>query len=1178
LLRSNQLLASENLLSYFDFATCQKGLDYARKGKVASYSVRADRQTGQPELVGKVVGHNGNTYRVDILLSADGADIEHASCSCPMAIGCKHCVAITRVYLDKASTSFQTNTQAGSLATISGAEQRRAQSLAISIVETSDATKGHAESSSLSSAGTIENLKLTRPPADLKESFQSIAELHKPMAKAPAGCVGDLKPTQSAARAAIFYILKSKLSMSCNPCIEAVAINIKKDGSFGASKPVNLRQAGDQYYAPKSFTAADTRILKSWQHAVSSDKNAKSSYYYLCGSNYDYENFADATLLHSLLVQMVGTGRCHVDSIEGPSLSFGPTLEGQLVWKSGGGLYWLSVEAARGEERLPCLRWKFPYYFDTENATFGQVNLPVSPVVLAKLLAMRAVKESELAAVPVLLAESGLNDLVPPPPGHKAVIVRQCSPAPELFVRTSRCRQPILISPEHLVQSGENVRVAEMSLPKAALEAGDRLVADADGNLVLERYETSRIPEYIDQLRQRGFRHITSDKLENVTTDSHFFVAEQSTWLKLDASAIAQLRASDWRISEQTEAQALPIDLTEKDLEFAAEDQDGAWWFSLSLNIDVNGLKVPLLPLLVSAIRRLPSAQSIVSVVDALNSGGKFVAALPDGQLVSLPFDRVRAILVSLQELLNNDHTGDKLNVSLLHAADLLADSFLSNALWTGADRIKSLVERLRRLTRLEPVPTPRKFKANLRSYQQEGLGWLQFLAEAKFGGILADDMGLGKTVQLLAHICLEKQEKRLDEPFLVVCPTSVLPNWLLEAKKFAPHLKVLGYSGADRFLLADSLAKADLVVTTYPLLTRDIESLKRTPWHGVALDEAQAIKNPSAQIAGAARSLKAGYRFCLTGTPIENHLGELWSQFQFLLPGLLGDHATFTRRVRTAIEKGGDQSLRAALAARVRPFILRRTKQQVLSDLPEKTIVIQPIELDEAQRDLYETVRIASTQQIRDEVAKKGFKQSQIMILDALLKLRQVCCDARLVKLSAAKKVTNSAKLEQLLQMLSELSEEGRKILIFSQFTSMLDLIAPELDRLHLPYVELRGDTRDRTTPVERFQNGDVPIFLLSLKAGGTGLNLTAADVVIHFDPWWNPAVEDQATDRAHRIGQSKKVFVYKLIAQGTIEQRMIELQERKRSLANCIYDASGGLSLSFSEHDLEALLKPME
>jgi SNF2 family DNA or RNA helicase len=448
--------------------------------------------------------------------------------------------------------------------------------------------------------------------------------------------------------------------------------------------------------------------------------------------------------------------------------------------------------------------------------------------------------------------------------------------------------------------------------------------------------------------------------------------------------------------------------------------------------------------------------------------------------------------------------------------------------------------------------------------------------------------MGLGKTVQTLAHFLLEREAKRANAPNLVICPTSVLPNWLNEAKRLAPCLNVVALRGASRRKTFSEIAKADVVVTTYALLARDAEVLCAKKWYCVVLDESQSIKNSQTSAAKATYALKAHHRLCLTGTPVENHLGELWSQFAFLLPGLLGTSTVFAKAFRTPIEKNGDEQRQRLLSARVRPFILRRTKSNVASELPSKEIIISRVMLEDRQRDLYESIRLAMHEKIQKEIGQKGWSGSRFQVLNALLKLRQVCCDPELAKFdSVASEGVGSAKLQALMEMLDSLVKDGRRILVFSQFTSMLNIIKRELATAQLDFVELNGSTKDRETPVTRFQTGFVPIFLISLKAGGTGLNLTAADTVIHYDPWWNPAAEDQAIDRAHRIGQTKNLFVYKLIAEGTVEERMLELQARKRKLAATIFDASGAadpliervdsVSTEFSEEDLNLLLQPL-
>jgi SNF2 family DNA or RNA helicase len=404
--------------------------------------------------------------------------------------------------------------------------------------------------------------------------------------------------------------------------------------------------------------------------------------------------------------------------------------------------------------------------------------------------------------------------------------------------------------------------------------------------------------------------------------------------------------------------------------------------------------------------------------------------------------------------------------------------------------------------------------------------------------------------------------------------------NWQDETARFAPSLKVLLLQGKDRAELFDKIPEADLVLTTYALLPRDEEKLREHDFHLVILDESHYIKNTRSKAAQSASLLRTKHRLCLSGTPLENHLGELWSQFHFLLPGLLGDEKTFNSQFRHPIERQDDPLRRALLNRRIRPFLLRRTKDNVAKELPSKTEMVRKVELSGAQRDLYETVRLAMDKKVRDEIDRKGVARSQIVILEALLKLRQVCCDPRLVKAMPGKKNTAavSAKLLDLMQMVEDLLGEGRKILVFSQFTSMLALIEEELQSRGIRYALLTGETRDRSAQVAAFQQGAVPIFLISLKAGGVGLNLTAADTVIHYDPWWNPAAENQATDRAWRIGQDKPVFVYKLIAKGTLEEKIQQLQQKKSELAQSILSEGESQKMALTQEDLQAIFAPLE
>jgi SNF2 family DNA or RNA helicase len=413
--------------------------------------------------------------------------------------------------------------------------------------------------------------------------------------------------------------------------------------------------------------------------------------------------------------------------------------------------------------------------------------------------------------------------------------------------------------------------------------------------------------------------------------------------------------------------------------------------------------------------------------------------------------------------------------------------------------------------------------------------------------------MGLGKTLQTLAHILAEKESGGLQgSPALVIAPTSVIPNWQAEAKRFAPGLLVLVLDGTGRKRDYPAIPHADLVLTSYALLHRDITLLNAFHYRIVVLDEAQSIKNPGAKVTQAACSLNATARLCLTGTPIENHLGELWSLMRFLMPGFLGSQDRFDADYRRPIESQSDPGRAAQLRQRLAPLIVRRTKDEVAKELPPKTELVHLIELHTAQKDLYETVRATMNKRVREAIAARGMDGFQMVFLEALLKLRQICCDPRLLEDHFAQQVNDSAKLDFLIDLIGVLIEEGRRILLFSQFTSMLSLIEEHLVRQSIPYLKLTGSSKDRGALVAEFQSGKAPLFLISLKAGGTGLNLTAADTVIHYDPWWNPAVEAQATDRAYRIGQDKPVFVHKLICQDTVEQRIHRMQQEKKALAD--------------------------
>ncbi len=595
--------------------------------------------------------------------------------------------------------------------------------------------------------------------------------------------------------------------------------------------------------------------------------------------------------------------------------------------------------------------------------------------------------------------------------------------------------------------------------------------------------------------------------------------------------------------------------------------------FALDLGIEVEGRRVSLVPILVDCIDRGLTPAMLEQNIDQ-----RYLLALPppSHDVLSVPAHRLLVLLRFLDELLGSRPArgrDGRLHLDKLRAAQL--DSLDGLPIRAPAE-LSALRERLAGFKEMALVAPPAGLKAELRPYQLEGLSWLQFLREFGLNGVLADDMGLGKTMQTLSHLLIEKEAGRLDRPALILAPTSVIRNWAREAARFTPALSVLLLHGEDRHADYHRIGRHDLIITSYPLLVRDAVAMRKIDWHIVVLDEAQNIKNPKSKAAQVCGSLKTRHRLCLTGTPMENHLGELWSLFQFLMPGILGDAEGFRSHYRTPIEREGDPERQKQLNERLQPLLLRRTKSAVAKDLPPKTEIVHTVELDPAQTDLYETIRAAMDSRVREAISHQGLERSQIIVLDALLKLRQVCCHPQLLKTDTAKKLTVSAKTAYLMEdLLPELVDEGHRVLIFSQFTEMLAIIEAELKKAGIAYVKLTGDTRDRETPMQRFQKGEVPVFLISLKAGGAGLNLTTADTVIHYDPWWNPAAEAQASDRAHRIGQTKPVFIHKLICQGTIEERILELQKSKAALVETLLSGRTD-RLQLTHEDIQRLLTP--
>jgi superfamily II DNA or RNA helicase len=642
------------------------------------------------------------------------------------------------------------------------------------------------------------------------------------------------------------------------------------------------------------------------------------------------------------------------------------------------------------------------------------------------------------------------------------------------------------------------------------------------------------------------------------------------------AYVVPQLRNLGWRIDIdpeypwQTIANDVPLYAS------AGPDEKRPDWFGLELGVEVDGQRIDLLP----ALLDLLDSAGDLSVL-ARPARRCVAVRVDDKRWLPVPPGRLRMLAKVLLEMYRD---GQKLHAPAMRAplvAELCATLHDTERplRWVGDTRIRDQAYAMAmgpRRSQVASAPPP-ELRAELRPYQADGVAWLQHLREHDAGGVLADDMGLGKTLQTIAHVLIEKQHGRLDRPAMIVTLTSLVGNWQREIARFAPSLKVAVYHGPDRAQRLATLASHDVAITTYPLVARDRDLLAQIPLHLLVLDEAHAIKNDGAQVAEAVRRLTARHRICLSGTPIENHLGELWSLFDFLMPGLLGSRDDFATSFREPIEARGDKVRIEALRERVRPYILRRTKDAVAPELPAKTHLVRAVPLGGAQRELYEAIRVAAHADVRREIKTRGLAGSTIAILDALLKLRQVCCDPRLVSGEAAREVTGSAKLEVFLELVSHQLADGRRILVFSQFARMLGLISEGLLARGIGHVTLTGNTPDRQKPIDAFQGGRADVFLISLKAGGAGLNLVGADTVIHYDPWWNPAAQAQATDRAHRIGQTKPVFVHDLIIAGSVEERMLGLQRHKRDLADAILEPQSRRAGTLSERDLDDLLAPL-
>jgi len=918
--------------------------------------------------------------------------------------------------------------------------------------------------------------------------------------------------------------------------------------------------------APKFVSDDDLVILRSLWLGHSRQNHG---HFILRGSN-------GGDVLHKL----VATGRLFpADPADGAPrpLSKGSARAGRIEWE------------AQADDRLrPVLRTEPAaamvlatepvWYVDAEAGEAGIVELSLPFPQLPDYLSMPPISLAEAPLVAAVLREVAPDLPLPPALDTAKVRVIDVEPVPVLALNS--LSMAALGLGKHF-QRNQMLDFATASFDYDGVsikaESSSTLVPVPGGSVlhIRRRYDAEK--KRLLELRKAGLQVVPASggHARHTLPETLLALPDADAWPAFVDETLPALASKGWRV---TMASSFRHHVIEIDAIEGTARRTGDGWFDLEMGITLGDRTVRLEPLLAGLFRR-----------DRRWLGGA-LETIDDDEAIELTTDRaerlrlragrlkpVVRVLVDLFDGLGSWKGDENLRIPELDAGRLAALTDTGRWQFQGDASIRQLAQRLQTGGGVHEVPVPRGLRAELRPYQHQGLSWMQFLREHNLAGVLADDMGLGKTVQTLAHVLAEKEAGRLDRPALIVLPTTLVHNWREEAQRFAPDLKVLVLNGPQRKERFELIGQHDLILTTYALLWRDHAVLSEHEYHLLILDEAQYVKNATTKSATAIRDLRARHRLCLTGTPLENHLGELWSQFDFLLPGFFGTQKDFTKRWRNPIERNGDGVRRELLARRIRPFMLRRRKDEVAKELPEKTTIVRTVDLEGAQRDLYEIVRTAMQAKVRAAVNSQGLARSHIIVLDALLKLRQVCCDPRLVKLEKAARVKESAKLELLLAMLPELIEEGRRVLLFSQFTGMLDLIAAALDKAAIPYVTLTGSTTDRATPVQRFQRGEVPLFLISLKAGGVGLNLTAADTVIHYDPWWNPAAENQATDRAHRLGQDKPVFVYKLIAAGSIEEKIVRLQEKKAALADSILSEDAAETVKFSDDDLDALFAPM-
>jgi hypothetical protein len=961
------------------------------------------------------------------------------------------------------------------------------------------------------------------PPAQswkkqLEPLFESLRAAEK-RAQSPAG------PDRE-----FVYVIDASASQSAGRLIiDAAQRERRADGSWGKLKEKKLAP-NDISAAPD---AADRRILAMLFGSRRDSNYGYSPYYH----DSTYPNFSlPAPLWEVALPLMCGTGRCalRLSSIVNANTTPVQWDDGapwefhlRVTPSDDGAQYRARGELRRGDAKMDvaqpslCLAGGLVFYDGwaarlDDRAAFGWLALLRTR---GELLIPRSEGEAFLGEM-LRFTERPHLDL----PEELQFEETAPPPKPHLVIKPGRnhpFRHPRLLGKLSFDYDGEKVAYGERDADIFQTEQRRLIRRDSAVEAAARR-----------RMNQLGFRDLGNGA-----------GAEAELYADLLPRAVRTLTEEGWHVEAEGKIYRTPEKLT-------MEVKSGVDWFELDGKVLFGETRIAL-PQLLRAIKQ-----------------GESMVKLDDGTVGVLPEEWMKKYRL----LAGLGHLEDKHLRFTRPQAGLLDALLAAEAGVTMDAAFSRLRQELRDFSGVVPADAPAEFTGELRGYQREGLGWLFFLQRCGFGGCLADDMGLGKTVQVLALletrrvIRAESRDKGL--PSLVVVPRSLVFHWKKEAARFAPNLKILDHSGATRRKSGEHFTDYDFVITTYGTLARDALHFKEQHFDYCILDEAQAIKNAGTLAAKAVRLLRADHRLAMSGTPVENHLGELWSLFEFLNPGILGSSGVFTK-----VGRNPDENTRTLLGRALRPFILRRTKGQVATELPEKTE--QTIYCDHEAKDkkLYTEQRDYYRARLLKTGTTNGGGQFKIQVLEALLRLRQAACHPGLI--DKRKHAESSAKIETLLAQLDQVLEENHKVLVFSQFTSLLAIVRSRLDAAGTSYVYLDGRTRDRQARVEQFQNDPATkLFLISLKAGGLGLNLHAAEYVYLLDPWWNPAVEAQAIDRAHRIGQTRRVFAYRLIARDTVEEKVLALQQSKRDLADAIITADNSLMRNLSRDDLELLL----